>query len=108
MHAKWAVKNLRLGDVVSNKSPAGTRCGAGRRGVSGEICEGIFGNRCLVSPSKQKAFRFGVGLLVFRIFVAVDVGFSLEMFGASSHPMFTKHVTRIYAAAGYDLSLLNQ
>ena len=25
--------------------------------------------------------------------------------GASSHPMFTKHFTRIYAAAGYDLSL---
>lgn len=89
------MKNLRLGDVVSNKSPAGTRCGAGRRGVSGEICEGIFGNRCLVSPSKQKAFRFGVGLLVFRIFVAVDVGFSLEMFGGiKSWKMFTKHFTR--------------
>lgn len=59
----------------------------------------------------QNKRRFGsvldclVFLCFFRIFVAVDVGFSLEMFGASSHPMFTKHVTRIYAAAGYDLSL---
>lgn len=80
-----------------------------KAGCFGRNLRGIFGNRCLVSPSKQKAFRSCGGLLVFpfffRIFVAVDVGFSLEMFGASSHPMFTKHVTRIYAAAGYDLSL---
>ena len=79
-----------------------------KAGCFGRNLQGIFGNRSRFHHQNKR--RFGSVLdCWFFCFSNFCCGgcrvFPGNVWGIKSWKMFTKHVTRIYAAAGYDLSL---